>query len=72
MVAARGRASQPWFPHLIHCRSGAIYTGISHDVAARNASHVACTGARYTRLNPPKRVLAKIEYPNQQVASRAE
>ena len=72
MVAARARAAQPWFLYLIQCRSGAIYTGIARDVATRYAAHVAGTGARYTRSNPPTRLLAQIEYPNQQAASRAE
>ncbi len=72
MLAARARAALPWFLYLIQCRSGAIYTGIARDVAARYAAHVAGTGARYTRANPPRRLLAQVEYPNQQAASRAE
>jgi putative endonuclease len=71
-LAARARAAQPWFLYLIQCRSGAIYTGIARDVAARYAAHVAGLGARYTRSNPPQRLLAKIEFPDQQSASRAE
>lgn len=71
-VAARARAAQPWFLYLIRCRNGAIYTGIARDVAKRYAAHAAGTGARYTRSNPPQRLLAVIEYPNQKEASRAE
>ena len=71
-LAARARAAEPWFLYLILCRNGAIYTGIARDVAARYAAHVAGTGARYTRANPPRRLLATIKYPNQQSASRAE
>jgi putative endonuclease len=72
MLAARARAAQPWFLYLIQCKSGAIYTGIARDVVMRYAAHVAGTGARYTRANPPQRLLAQVEYPNQQAASRAE
>ena len=58
--------------YLILCRSGAIYTGIALDVAARYAQHLAGTGARYTRANPPHRLLAKFACPNQSVACRLE
>jgi putative endonuclease len=58
--------------YLILCRSNAIYTGIALDVAARYAQHVAGTGARYTRANPPRRLLAKFVCPNQSVAGRLE
>ena len=70
--AARLRAAQRWYVYLIACRSGAIYTGIARDVAARYAQHVAGTGARYTRANPPLRLLARFACPNQSVASRIE
>lgn len=33
--AARDRAAKRWNVYLILCRSGAIYTGIALDVAAR-------------------------------------
>jgi putative endonuclease len=58
--------------YLVLCRSNAIYTGIALDVAARYAQHVAGTGARYTRANPPRRLLAKFACPNQSVAGRLE
>ena len=66
------RAAQRWYVYLILCRSGAIYTGIARNVAARYAQHVAGTGARYTRANPPQKLLAKFACPNQSVASRVE
>ncbi|MEP7328544.1 MAG: GIY-YIG nuclease family protein [Betaproteobacteria bacterium] len=71
-MAARARAVRPWFLYLIQCRNGAIYTGIALNVAKRFAAHVAGTGARYTRSNPPVKLLAVIEYGNQKEASRAE
>lgn len=58
--------------YLILCRSGAIYTGIALDVAARCAQHVAGTGAHYTRANPPRRLLARFACPNQSMAGRLE
>ena len=70
--AARLRAAKRWYVYLILCRGGAIYTGIARDVAARYAQHVAGTGARYTRANPPRELIAKFACPNQSVASRME
>jgi putative endonuclease len=70
--AARERAAKRWYVYLILCRGSAIYTGIALDVAARYARHVAGTGARYTRANPPRRLLTKFACPNQSVAGKLE
>jgi putative endonuclease len=70
--AARERAAKRWYVYLILCRSGTVYTGIALDVAARYAQHLAGTGARYTRANPPRRLLTKLACPNQSVAGRLE
>ena len=71
-LAARARAKNRWYVYLILCRGGAIYTGIARDVAVRYAQHVAGTGARYTRANPPARLLVRIACMNQSEASRME
>ena len=70
--AARERSAKRWYVYLILCRSNAIYTGIARDVAARYAQHLAGTGARYTRANPPRRLLARFVCPNQSVAGKLE
>jgi putative endonuclease len=69
---ARVRAAKRWFVYLILCRSGAIYTGIALSVAARYAQHCAGTGARYTRANPPQRLLGTFSCASQSEASRLE
>jgi len=77
------RPSAPWFLYLLECRDGSYYAGISTDVAARFAAHLAGKGARYTqraregvpryaRARPPLRILAVREYPDRSSASRAE
>ena len=71
-LAARLRATQRWYVYLILCRNGAVYTGIARDVAARYAQHLAGTGARYTRANPPRRLLVKFACLNQSEAGRME
>ena len=70
--AARDRAAKRWYVYLLLCRGDTIYTGIARDVAARYAQHVAGTGARYTRANPPRRLLTRFVCPNQSVAGKLE
>jgi putative endonuclease len=71
-TVAKKRAGKRWYVYLIECRSGAIYTGIAVDVDARYAKHIAGTGARYTRSNPPERLLATFACGSRSVASRIE
>ena len=61
-----------WYLYMLECADGSIYTGITVDVAARYAAHVAGRGARYTRSHPPLRVLASFEYPDRGSALKAE
>ncbi len=61
-----------WYVYMLLCDNGAIYTGIARSVAARYAQHVAGTGARYTRANPPRRLLAKFACASQSEAGRME
>lgn len=64
--------ARPWFLYLIECANGSIYTGITVDVAARYARHAAGRGARYTRANPPRRLLAVIACEDHSQALREE
>jgi putative endonuclease len=61
-----------WCLYLIECRNGAYYAGITNHLDARYAAHAAGRGARYTRANPPLRLLGFRNYPNRASASRAE
>jgi putative endonuclease len=61
-----------WWLYLLECRNGAYYAGISNDVSARYAAHLAGRGARYTRANPPLRLLGSRAYPDRASAARAE
>ncbi len=62
----------PWFLYLIECRNGAYYAGITNDVDARYATHLAGRGARYTKANPPLRLLGAKAYADRSAAARAE
>ncbi len=72
MSAEPPTASACWYLYLLECRNGSFYAGISTDVAARFQAHLAGKGARYTRANPPVKVLAMRAYPDRAAASKAE
>ena len=61
-----------WVLYLLECENGTYYAGITTDLERRFAEHVFGIGARYTRANPPKRVVAAREFPDRASASRAE
>ncbi|WP_150577961.1 GIY-YIG nuclease family protein [Pandoraea aquatica] len=65
-------APKPWYLYLLECAGGRIYTGITVDVDARYAAHVAGKGARFTRAYPPSRVLLSLSFADRSAASRAE
>jgi len=61
-----------WYLYLIECRSGAYYAGITNDLEARYQAHASGKGARYTRANPPVRLMGYAAFPDRSSASRAE
>lgn len=65
-------ADKTWFLYLLECANGSYYAGITTDVAARFSAHQLGKGARYTRANPPLRILAQAEYTDRSTASKAE
>ena len=65
-------ANKHWFLYLLECANGSYYAGITTDVAARFLAHQQGRGARYTRANPPIRILAQAEYADRSAASKAE
>jgi putative endonuclease len=65
-------AGKGWCLYLIECRNGSWYAGITNRLEARYAAHAVGRGARYTRANPPVRLLGFRSYPDRASASRAE
>ena len=65
-------APQTWILYLLECENGSYYAGITTDLERRFAEHVFGIGARYTRANPPARVVAVKVFPDRASASRAE
>lgn len=45
--------------YILECRNGALYTGITQDLEKRFALHQSGKGAKYTRANPPIRIVQR-------------
>jgi putative endonuclease len=63
---------ESWFLYLLECNNGAYYAGITNNIAARFEAHASGKGARYTRANPPVKILATQPYADRSSASVAE
>lgn len=61
-----------WYLYLIQCVNGALYAGITKNVEARYKVHRAGRGAKYTRANPPVRLIGSKPFPNRSAAAKAE
>jgi len=64
--------TQCWWLYLLLCRDGRTYAGIATDVAARFAVHSSGKGAKFTRSNPPVRVLGAQAFSSRSEALKAE
>jgi len=61
-----------WFLYLLECNNGAYYAGVTNDLESRFATHLSGKGAKYTRANPPIKIVASKSYPDRSAASVAE
>jgi len=61
-----------WYLYLLECEGGTYYSGITVNLEARFLAHRNGQGAKYTRANPPLRILAAKSYPDRSSASVAE
>jgi putative endonuclease len=71
-TTSQTRSPFAWVLYLLECENGSYYAGITTDLERRFAEHVFGFGARYTRANPPRRVIAVKAFPDRASASRAE
>ncbi len=63
---------QTWYLYLLECENGYLYGGITNQVERRFAQHRQGKGARFTRINPPLRILGVEPFENRSSASIAE
>lgn len=65
-------SADTWWLYVLECRGGVLYTGIAKNLDARFEAHLKGTGAMFTRLNPPVRILGKAPLTTKGDALRAE
>ena len=61
-----------WYVYMIWCEDRSVYVGVSTNVEARYARHVAGKGARYTRSHRPIKLLRTWECENRSEALKLE
>ena len=61
-----------WHLYLLECRNGAYYAGITNDIERRYAQHISGKGAKYTRANPPVRLIGTRAFADRSAALKAE
>lgn len=61
-----------WCVYVIECESGAWYTGITNDLAKRFQAHVDGKGAKFMRMDKPKRIVAAKPCESKSEALKAE
>lgn len=66
------QAAIPWWLYVLECQGGVLYTGIARDVGARFDAHLKGTGAMFTRLNRPVRIIGRAPFATRGEALRAE
>jgi putative endonuclease len=64
--------TRTWWLYLLACEGGRMYTGIAVDVEARFALHASGKGAKFTRANPPREILAVQSFSGRSAALKAE
>lgn len=61
-----------WFVYLLECVNSKIYIGITTDVEARFNKHLTGKGAKFTKMNPPLRIIGIKSCANRSQASKLE
>jgi putative endonuclease len=62
----------PFFCYILQCSDGTYYTGWTTDPPRREKQHNAGTGARYTRMRRPVRMVYVEEQPDRTSAMKRE
>jgi putative endonuclease len=63
-----------WFVYYLRCADNSLYAGITTDLIRRLSEHNTCnkTGAKYTRVRRPVRLVYAETQENRQSASKRE
>jgi putative endonuclease len=65
-------AAKVWWLYLLACADGRTYAGIALDVTLRFRVHAAGKGSKFTRANPPLRILGAQPFADRSQALQAE
>ncbi len=65
-------ASVPWFLYVVECSDASLYTGITPDVNRRVKLHNLGSGAAYTAVRRPVKLVGLWLFQNRQAALKAE
>jgi putative endonuclease len=62
-----------WFLYIILTKNDKLYTGITTDVERRFEEHKSgIKGAKFTKANPPQKIVYTEEFPDRSRASKRE
>jgi putative endonuclease len=61
-----------WWLYLLACKDGRTYAGIALDLEARFRAHAAGRGSKFTRSNPPLKILGAKCFATKSEAMKAE
>jgi len=62
----------PYYVYVLLCEDGSYYTGYAKDIDSRVKQHMRGAGARYTKLQRPKRLVYTEEFDTIGEAMRRE
>ena len=68
----KGRPPCSWFVYILKCGDGTLYTGITNDLARREAQHNSGTASRYTRSRRPVKIIYQEPCRNRSAALKKE
>ena len=61
-----------WFCYMLRCADDTLYCGITNDLEKRLAAHNGGTGAKYTRIRTPVKLVYSETCADRSAASRRE
>ena len=66
------RPARRWHLYILKCGDGTLYTGITNDLARREAQHNSGTASRYTRSRRPVKIIYQESCRNRSAALKKE
>jgi len=61
-----------WYLYILECQNGGLYTGITDDIQRRFNRHLTKNGGRYTKYNPPVRIVYSEQFKTRFGAAKRE